>query len=492
MDAITAAADAPSVKARPEFLRRDGWAILAIVAASLLLRIWWFHSPVVDHDEQLYSLIGREMLEGRLPYVEVWDRKPILLFLIYAGAHALFGPDPAAYLVVADLFACLGAWLVFRMAALMADRATGLVAALLYLVGMGIYGCRGGQSELFFTVPCLAMTWLLLTRPGSLRALCWAMLLGGLAIQIKYTAAPFCAVFGLAALAERWRAHGDPRRLLREAVLFAALGLAPTLAVTLVYAALGHFQAFAYANFLSVFDRPPVTGRWHPRTLSVIGPLVLTIAAGVWAYFRTGRSYPPRSYGIIALMTLAALASIYFTANVIAYYYAFLVPWAVLLAVPFIDLRAGSGKVGAAILLAAFGTAANLPTRIAEGQRDERAFALLVAQVRAAGPHAGLYVFTGPTALYPATGHDGGVYPFASHHSNLFEAGALGRPQQALVAEALARKPAFIVTRPDYAAHRDTRTASTVMAEIRAHYAAAARVEILGDKLVLWKRHQGS
>jgi hypothetical protein len=357
---------------------------------------------------------------------------------------------------------------------------------------MGIYGCIGGQSELFFAAPALAMAWLLLTRKGSLRSLCLAMALGGLAIQIKYSVAPFCALCGAVALWQRWNVHRSPGRLAAEAVLFALLGLAPTLAVAGTYAALGHWDAFVYANFISIFERPQMVGRFHAKTLDVIGPLVLATVTGIWAFFRSGRSYPARDYATVALFAAGALASIYATGNVMAYYYAFFVPWAVLLAVPFIDLRGGSGRLGAVLMVAAFLVVAQLPTRIVDAAADVRAFDQMVQVVRSGGPQARLYVFSGPAALYEATGLDGGRYPFPSHHSSGFESGSIGVNQMQLVASRLALRPDFIVTEPAYPSHQIAPAAPMVMADIDAHYVARAKVLILGQPLVLWQRRPGT
>ena len=42
--------------------------------------------PLIHIDEQFYLLVGDGMLSGSLPYVDVWDRSPIGLFVIYALA----------------------------------------------------------------------------------------------------------------------------------------------------------------------------------------------------------------------------------------------------------------------------------------------------------------------------------------------------------------------------------------------------------------------
>lgn len=470
-------------------LVRELPVLLFITACSLLIRIWWMTNPVVDHDEQFYSYVATAMLDGQVPYVDIWDRKPVGLFLLFEGAHALLGRGAVAYLVMANLFACIGAWLAYRIAALLADKRTGWAAALLYLLAMTVFGCRGAQSELLFTPLCLGMMYLVLASPGSLRAALFAMLLGGLALQIKYTAAPFCAVFAAFVLIEDYCRDRALLPLLGRACLYALVGLAPTLAVAAWYAAAGHFDDFWYANFISIFERKTSVGRFHPKTLTVVSPFLLMIGAGVWARFRLGQTYSRRASALVVAMTGGALASIYFPSNVLAYYYAFLAPFAVLLAVPFYDLRQRAGWFGASLLVAALVVVGNFPANIAGGRADVAQFNALVKRINAGGERRSLYVFSGPTATYTATGtRPKTKYPFPFHSAEYFEHGALGRPQEEIVADFLARRPMFVLTRSDYGLYLGSYTWPTVLAEIRTHYREAGRYLILGDGLILWER----
>ncbi|WP_298192458.1 glycosyltransferase family 39 protein [Novosphingobium sp.] len=463
--------------------------LLFIAASSLLLRIWWMDNPVVDHDEQFYSYVATAMFEGQVPYVDVWDRKPLGLFLLYEGAHALLGRGAFAYLVMANLFACIGAWLAYRIAALLADQRTGWVAALLYLIAMTVFGCRGAQSELLFAPLCLGMIYLALVYPGSLRATLAAMLLGGLALQIKYTAAPFCAVFAAFVLVEDYRRARTLLPVLGRAALYALAGLAPTLAFAVWYAAIGHFGDFWYANFVSIFERKTSIGRFHPKTLSVIAPFLLMIAAGIWAWFRLGQTYPRRASALVVVMTGGALASIYFPSNVLAYYYAFLAPFAVLLAVPFYDLRQRAGWFGAAVLVAALVVIGNFPANIAAGRADVVQFRALTQQINAGGAGRSLYVFSGPTATYAATGtRPRAKYPFPFHSAEYMEHGAVGRPQEQIVAEFLAKRPMFILARSDRSIYATSFTAPMVLEELARHYVPVGEYLILGDGLVLYQR----
>jgi hypothetical protein len=70
----------------PHSLRAGETLKAALVLGLLVLatRAWIFGNPVVHIDDQFYMLVGERMRLGDLPFVDVWDRKPIGLFLIYA------------------------------------------------------------------------------------------------------------------------------------------------------------------------------------------------------------------------------------------------------------------------------------------------------------------------------------------------------------------------------------------------------------------------
>ncbi|MGZ5879364.1 MAG: glycosyltransferase family 39 protein, partial [Croceibacterium sp.] len=181
-------------------------AVLALV--TLATRAVWFGDPVADFDEQIYSLIGWRMTHGDLPFVDVWDRKPFGLFAIFAAAHWLLGPEPIAYQLVACLFAMGGAVLVYALARELVDRASATVAGALYLMLIAAYGSYSGQSEIFHAPMMLAMLWLVRdrNRPDAARRAALAMLVGGVALQVKYTVLPQCLFFGAYALYGEWRA----------------------------------------------------------------------------------------------------------------------------------------------------------------------------------------------------------------------------------------------------------------------------------------------
>jgi 4-amino-4-deoxy-L-arabinose transferase-like glycosyltransferase len=436
--------------ARP---RRGILAPLAVlVLVMLATRALWFGDPVADSDEQIYSLIGWRMTHGDLPFVEVWDRKPFGLFAIFALAHWLFGSGPLAYQLVASLAALAGALLVYGLARPLVDRISAMVAGTLYLMLMALYGSHSGQSEIFHAPLMLAMLWLVRdgSRADAIRRAALAMLLGGLALQIKYTVLPQCLFFGACALYGQWRAGAGPIRLAKHGALFALLGVLPTAMVALLYFATGHFDAFWFANFVSFFDRAPAPGgRLNPGLLTAVAPLALLLVLGLYAAFRLSPPRDWRTYGLYAGWSLATLATVLLPGTVYAYYFAALVPAAVLVALPFIDRRTPAKLWPAGLLLLGVGYNLDFPRDWANSQNERRAEARLSAAI---APFVGqandcLYVFDGPAALYRTTGSCLPTrYVYPDHLNNALEVRSLEVEQPAEISRILANRPGVIVT----------------------------------------------
>ena len=137
-----------------------GWLLALIALVAIASRLVWLGDQAPDYDEQLYSLVGQRMLQGDMPYVDLWDRKPLGLFALFALAHAIGGPDAMAYQVLAALFAAAGGWLVFALARKLVDDVSACGAGLAYPSLLYAYGSLSGQSEVFLVPLTLGMVWL--------------------------------------------------------------------------------------------------------------------------------------------------------------------------------------------------------------------------------------------------------------------------------------------------------------------------------------------
>ncbi|GAA3722946.1 hypothetical protein GCM10022268_33910 [Sphingomonas cynarae] len=236
------------------------------------------------------------MLHGAVPYIDLWDRKPIGLFLLYAGVGMLPGDGIIAYQLIATLFAAATAITVAMIAQRIgAGRISGCVGGLLYLLTLSVLGGQGGQSPVFYNL-FVAMAALLTTRlphlvrHGRLSAIGWnglgACALVGLAIQFKYTAAVEGALMGGAHVWAAWRLPGVRSRAatIGWTVAWMTAGLLPTIAVVIAYADMGAsaFHAFWFANFISIALRRAYPARQVMGNLgSILGQVTPLLIASI-------------------------------------------------------------------------------------------------------------------------------------------------------------------------------------------------------------------
>jgi 4-amino-4-deoxy-L-arabinose transferase-like glycosyltransferase len=103
------------------------WLLLLVFAFAV--RAHDFGNPVIHVDEQYYLLVGDHMLHGAVPYVDLWDRKPPGLFLLFAAIRLLPGDGILAYQIVATLFAAATAGVLVLAAGRLGARPIGGAAA---------------------------------------------------------------------------------------------------------------------------------------------------------------------------------------------------------------------------------------------------------------------------------------------------------------------------------------------------------------------------
>ena len=89
------------------------WPALLFIVVALLSRSPMFGNPVIHIDEQFYLLVGQRMHMGMLPHIDIWDRKPIGLFVIYWAST--LGGSIYVYQLAACVAAAATAILFYRV-----------------------------------------------------------------------------------------------------------------------------------------------------------------------------------------------------------------------------------------------------------------------------------------------------------------------------------------------------------------------------------------
>ena len=486
---------------------RGRWIAVAaiLLLAAFAIRSAQFGNPLIHVDENFYLLVGDRMLHGALPYVDIWDRKPIGLFLLFAAIRLLGGDGIVQYQVVATLFAAGAAFVIARMAAPMAGLKAATVAGVIYLLLLGLVGGTGGQAPVFYNLPVAGAAWATLiasTRPGvsptQIRRLgLVAMALIGLAMQIKYTAVFEGVFLGVALMWASWRASERLPRLMVDSALWIAMALAPTLAALAWYACLGHADAFLYANFLSIGDRSGASPdellyRLSKAWKALHIPLFAVMLAALlepWRRFAAG----PATFGF-ALVWLAAAVGGYLAFGTYFDHYALplFAPLALACAPLFAYRPYRFGTVAAALMILSGGVANAVIIRKIHLKRGHQVE--MTALVDAIRPRLKgcLYVWNGDPMLYHLTGSCLPTrYPFAGHLNLLRENGAIGVDQATEVRRILTGRPSVIVDHQPAAKDFNFEVVDIVQAELNRAYRPVKVVPLRRTRLVVYERIPG-
>lgn len=430
--------------------RWAGATLLLLVAFAI--RGIWFGDPVIAVDEQYYLVIGDRILRGAVPYVDIWDRKPAGLFLLYAGIRLLGGAGIWQYQIVATLFAWGTSLIVRRLASRVASPRAGWIAGALYLLWLDFFTGQGGQSPVFYNLFVAGAGLLTLdavdrgTSPARRFGRgAMAMMLCGLALQIKYTVVFEGVFFGLALLWAQWRATGRFGTVAAQGIAWAGTALVPTAAILLVYVAIGQTKAYVYVNFVSIFVRGNAPGLELLGRIGVIVASLSPLLAALWFAQRERASRLP-AYPFLLQWFGAASAGVLIFGT---YYDHYALPLLVSLSAaiaPAFD-RPKTGLRLAAALAAISVIATPVSYQIITHRKGNAAYAGKVASIIDRARRGGsLYIYDGEPILYLLTEAPAPTkYLFPYHLSQTLEGPSIGVDPATEFKRMLATHPAVIV-----------------------------------------------
>ncbi|MDO6424867.1 ArnT family glycosyltransferase [Saccharophagus degradans] len=87
--------------------------LLALISITIIVRLPYLNIWAVEWDESTFILMGQDLVNGNLPFTNLWDLKPPLTFYIF-GLFALIA-DGDFYIIrlLGALYLGLSAWFVF-------------------------------------------------------------------------------------------------------------------------------------------------------------------------------------------------------------------------------------------------------------------------------------------------------------------------------------------------------------------------------------------
>lgn len=130
------------------------------------IRLWRYE--MLYHDEALFLMQGRDVLNGRLPYIGHWDNRPPLGWALFAVFNLLSGENLVAFRALGALYMGITAFVLYRTLAGRQKAPAGLVAAFCYIVfGSVAQVSQSVTYELVAALPFSLMMYLLLNPRDS-------------------------------------------------------------------------------------------------------------------------------------------------------------------------------------------------------------------------------------------------------------------------------------------------------------------------------------
>ncbi|WP_408587305.1 ArnT family glycosyltransferase [Novosphingobium sp.] len=485
----------------PTDLPRPLVSALGFLALTLALHLIQFGNPVLHVDEEFYLLVADHMRHGALPFVDIWDRKPLGLFLLYRF-FLLFPGDGVVTYQLFGVAACAATALVIeRLAREIASPAAARLAGAVYILFLPVFCFGIGQAPVFYNLPVALAAlrtleaWRARDARDFVRGGAQAMALLGLAIQIKYTVVFEGAAFGVVLLARACALGWNAGRLAGVALLWCAVAIAPTLAFLALYAAIGHGEAFIHANFLSILNRrSDGMASWSRLGSEMLGLVPFWLAI-LWADRRLAarEGHDPAALWFLRLWAIAAFAGFLAFGSWYDHYVTpVLVPLSVLAAPALAQVPGARWRC---VLLLGFGAIASVVVMTDSIRRHgtKAQAEHITASIRSELHSGCAFVFDGEPAFYRMAGSClPGRYAFPNHLNTWTEAKALDIDPNLEVARIMMTRPDVVVVAewwPFYLPNWETRA---IVGDFLARgYERYASAKLGTHTFGLWRRRKG-
>ncbi len=160
--------------------------LLALTLLALFCRLPFFFKSVIDWDESTFILVGQSILDGYLPYTQLWELKPPFAFGFYSLSILLFGKTIAAVRFAGTLVVAFTAFVVNRATQRLSTVQAGRIAGVLLVLLMSVMPSgQAVMSEHIATLPMILALYLLVKRGVTTATVFYSALLLSTAAMVR-------------------------------------------------------------------------------------------------------------------------------------------------------------------------------------------------------------------------------------------------------------------------------------------------------------------
>ncbi len=219
---------------------------IGLLLITLIVRYPDFNTLLINWDESMYLLVGRDLRNGNLPYVNYWVMKPPLAFVPYALGSLIAGKSIVGMRIFASFYISLAAYLLYRATSKEIGRSLGLLTAILLVVmSTNILSGRAFMTE---HIALLPLAWIAL-QLASREIYLWKMALAlGLCVMIR-TNLVILLPAAIWLYDRQQQKKGRSRGRFDAALRMTLMTAVPTVVIALIYGLSGHFELFYKINF---------------------------------------------------------------------------------------------------------------------------------------------------------------------------------------------------------------------------------------------------
>lgn len=307
-----------------------------------IIRFPYFFDSVIDWDESTYIIMGQDLLDGNLPYINLWENKPPLAFLFYALFILLFGKSIVAVRLGGLLCVFISACIIYKIGKRIYGNVAGFFAACLLIIFSSTFpGGQATMTEHLTLVPTSLILLFLLAKNYTNRITFIIGLLLSLTALIRINMVYLVPIAGLIIFLDGLK-NGIFYAIRKSLILISGIFL-PGLVIGCIYLANNALDLLIKSMFTaplaliphnaqSLLEKSPSTVKmiidsciisenFFAPLLFLGGIIILYIRPGV--YGRREKT----STTIILILFLSVLFSIIYTGTMFAHYLIQLIPF---------------------------------------------------------------------------------------------------------------------------------------------------------------------